>query len=283
MTLLGKIFTVLILIMSVLFMSFSIMVFATHQNWQKLVDNPSPKGKEPLGLNQQIDNAELANGELEKKLKEAQLALKREQVARRFVLASLQSQLDLAIKDQTSLTEKNIAMAVKTRNAQTAMETAQENNKGLVKEVKNLREQVVGTQQSSDKYFASSLKLTDEINQLRGVEIRLKEVQGKLVTQVGRMSNVLTKNGLTEFSDVTAIPPVIDGVVTQVSSDIIQISIGWDDGLRKDHELDVYRGKSYLGRIKVRETRPNSAVGEIIPAYRKGTIKQGDRVATKIS
>ena len=38
MTLLGKIFTVLILIMSVLFMSFSIMVFATHQNWQKLVD-----------------------------------------------------------------------------------------------------------------------------------------------------------------------------------------------------------------------------------------------------
>jgi hypothetical protein len=283
MTLLGKIFTVLILIMSVLFMSFSIMVFATHQNWQKLVDNPSPKGKEPLGLNQQINNAELANGELEKKLKEAQLALKREQVARRFVLASLQSQLDLATKDQTSLEEKVRTMDVKTRNAQTAMETAQENNKGLVKEVKNLREQVVGTQQSSDKYFASSLKLTDEINQLRGVEIRLKEVQGKLVTQVGRMSNVLTKNGLTEFSDVTAIPPVIDGVVTQVSSDIIQISIGWDDGLRKDHELDVYRGKSYLGRIKVRETRPNSAVGEIIPAYRKGTIKQGDRVATKIS
>ena len=283
MTLLGKIFTVLILIMSVLFMSFSIMVFATHQNWQKLVDNPSPKGKEPLGLNQQIDNAELANGELEKKLKEAQLALKREQVARRFVLASLQAQLDLATKDQTTFEQQVRTMDVKTRNAQAAMKTAQTNNEGLVKEVANLREQVVSTQKSSDKYFASSLKLTDEINQLRGNETRLKEVQGQLVNQVGRMSNVLTKNGLTEFSDVTAIPPVIDGVVTQVSSDIIQISIGWDDGLRKDHELDVYRGKSYLGRIKVRETRPNSAVGEIIPAYRKGTIKQGDRVATKIS
>ena len=39
MTLLGKIFTVLILIMSVVFMSFSIMVFQTHQNWHLLVDN----------------------------------------------------------------------------------------------------------------------------------------------------------------------------------------------------------------------------------------------------
>ena len=69
MTLLGKIFTVLILIMSVLFMSFSIMVFATHQDWQKLVDNASPVGDEDLGLNQQINNAELANTELESKLK----------------------------------------------------------------------------------------------------------------------------------------------------------------------------------------------------------------------
>ncbi|MCP4813615.1 MAG: hypothetical protein GY888_13980, partial [Planctomycetaceae bacterium] len=112
MTLLGKIFTVLILIMSVLFMSFSIMVFATHQNWQKLVDNASPVGEEALGLNQQISNAELANAELESKLKEAQLALKREQVARRFVLASLQSQLDLATKDQTSLEEKVRTMDV---------------------------------------------------------------------------------------------------------------------------------------------------------------------------
>ena len=283
MTLLGKIFTVLILIMSVLFMSFSIMVFATHQNWQKLVDNPSPTGEEELGLNQQISNAELANAELESKLKEAQLALKREQVARRFVLASLQAQLVTATQDQTSLEEDLRTYEDKTRKIEADLSTALSDNKGLVKEVTNLREQVVGTQQSSDKYFASSLKLTDEINQLRGSEIRLKEVQGQLVTQVGRMSNVLSKNGLTEFSDVTAIPPVIDGVVTQVSSDIIQISIGWDDGLRKDHELDVYRGKSYLGRIKVRETRPNSAVGEIIPAYRKGTIKQGDRVATKIS
>ena len=93
MTLLGKIFSVLILIMSVVFMSFSIMVFQTHQNWYLLVDNENYSESTPLGLKQQIANHERANSELETSLKEAQLALKREQIARRFVLASLQAQL----------------------------------------------------------------------------------------------------------------------------------------------------------------------------------------------
>ena len=283
MTLLGKIFTVLILIMSVVFMSFSIMVFQTHQNWYLLVDNENYSESTPLGLKQQIQNHERANSELETSLKEAQLALKREQIARRFVLASLQAQLITAQRDQVALRADLETYENRTRDVEADLSTALADNAGLVGEGSNLREQVIGAQQSSDKYFNNSLNLTDEINQLRGSEIRLKEVQGQLINQVGRMSNVLSKNGLTEFSDVTAIPPVIDGVVTNVRSDIIQISIGWDDGLRKDHELDVFRGKSYLGRIKVRETRPNSAVCEIIPAYRKGLIKQGDRVATIIS
>ena len=129
----------------------------------------------------------------------------------------------------------------RTRDVEADLSTALADNAGLVGEVYELDEnRSSAAQQSSDKYFNNSLKLTDEINQLRGSEIRLKEVQNQLINQVGRMSNVLSKNGLTEFSDVAAIPPVIDGVVTNVRSDIIQISIGWDDGLRKDHQLDVF-------------------------------------------
>ena len=212
MTLLGKIFTVLILIMSVVFMSFSIMVYQTHQNWYLLVDNENYSEEYPLGLKQQIANKERANSELETSLKEAQLALKREQIARRFVLASLQAQLIVAQRDQVALRADLETYENRTRDVEADLSTALADNAGLVGEVSNLREQVVGAQQSSDKYFNNSLKLTDEINQLRGSEIRLKEVQNQLINQVGRMSNVLGKNGLTEFSDVTAIPPVIDGV-----------------------------------------------------------------------
>ena len=40
MTLVGKIFTVLIFVMSIVFMSFAVMTFATHKNWKEYVTNP---------------------------------------------------------------------------------------------------------------------------------------------------------------------------------------------------------------------------------------------------
>ena len=45
MTLLGKIFTGLIVMMSVLFLGLAISVYATHVNWRKLVSNPNPAGR----------------------------------------------------------------------------------------------------------------------------------------------------------------------------------------------------------------------------------------------
>ena len=97
--------------------------------------NASPGPDEKLGLNQQISNAELANTELESKLKEAKLALKREQVARRFVLASLQAQLVTATQDQTSLEEDLRTYEDKTRKVEADLSTALSDNEGLVKEV----------------------------------------------------------------------------------------------------------------------------------------------------
>jgi len=78
--------------------------------------------------------------------------------------------------------------------------------------------------------------------------------------------------------------PTVDGIVTAVSkSGLVEISIGSDDGLREGHQLEVFSGSSYLGRIKIRRTAPDRAVGEVIPEYRKGDIKKGNRVATRLS
>jgi len=54
-------------------------------------------------------------------------------------------------------------------------------------------------------------------------------------------------------------------------------------GLREGHKLEVFRGNAYLGRVVIRRTEPDRAVAEIDPAYRKGSIRKGDRVATKLS
>ena len=85
MTLLGKICIVLILIMSIVFMSFSIMVYATHRNWRDLVISQMPKG-----LQVQLQDLETENDELDNQLEELKFKLASEQAARRQALAKLE-------------------------------------------------------------------------------------------------------------------------------------------------------------------------------------------------
>ena len=105
----------------------------------------------------------------------------------------------------------------------------------------------------------------------------------ELHQRVGEVFEERYANRLDEFAPVDHKAPTVDGVVTAVGAkDLLEISIGSDDGLRKGHTLEVYRANSYLGRVIVRETWPDRAVVQIIPEYRKGMIKKGDRVATKL-
>ena len=55
MTLLGKIFTVLIMVMSVVFMSFSIVVYATHTNWKSEAEALKTNLDQQLERNRQLE------------------------------------------------------------------------------------------------------------------------------------------------------------------------------------------------------------------------------------
>ena len=92
MTLMGKIFTMLILVMSVLFLGFSLAVFATHRNWRAEVKGD---GKGMEGLEEKLRKAKVANDELETRRKQVTSQLAFEQAARRTVIANLQSKLTL--------------------------------------------------------------------------------------------------------------------------------------------------------------------------------------------
>lgn len=284
MTLLGKILTVLVLIMSILFMGFSIVVYATHTNWKKLVDNPSPAPGEQLGykqrFEQQVQTAERLRAELEK----LNTLLASEQAARRFALAAAETKRDQA-EQQLRDRERAVADLQATLLKNTAdLELLGKELAQLTTQIDSLKADIVSTQQDRDTQFDVVLRLSDELNQRMGEKIRLAERQTQLLAEMARMEDVLTKHGLTAETDVANIPPAVDGYVTQVGDrDLIEISIGSDDGLRRGHHLDVFRKNVYLGRIVIIDTEPDKAVGEILKEYRKGFIKKGDRVATKLS
>ena len=157
------------------------------------------------------------------------------------------------------------------------------NLEALCKEVGGLRDEIRLAQQDRDEKFTNVVALTDSIAGLQGNVSTLEEQETQLRDQVSRMKLVMDAHELTQYTPVVDIPPRVDGIVTKVGeSTLIEVSIGSDDGLRTGHTLEVFRNNAYLGRVKVTQLEPDRAVCQILPEYRKGIIKRGDRVATKL-
>jgi len=79
----------------------------------------------------------------------------------------------------------------------------------------------------------------------------------------------------------------VDGLVLEVGADrLIEISIGYDDGLRKGQGLVAYRpGKPTiipLGSVEVVEARPDRAVCRILGGFPHKSIRKGDRVSNSL-
>jgi hypothetical protein len=292
MTLLGKVFTVLILVMSVLFLGFAISVYATHVNWRKVVSNPSPAAGEKPGMEQQLKIQQDVNAQLLAEKQDLLAAIALEQSARRFALAGLETKLK-ARSDELANVQQLLATLTNTEGVTAgALVAAQTELTNVMNEVKTLRDTVREAQKDVDAQFAIVVKTTDELNQMKRVKMDLEARQGPLVEAVAAMKDALGKMGVgvdvekdgTVRTDVDRIPPKVDGIVINVGDkDLIEISIGEDDGILIGHQLDVYRDDAYLGKVKIVKTSPDRAVAEIIPEFKRGAIRKGDRVATKLS
>ena len=75
----------------------------------------------------------------------------------------------------------------------------------------------------------------------------------------------------------------VDGVVVEVAKQRLAISLGSQDGLRQGQQLDVSRGKSYLGRVMIQEVKEDSSFGEMTPKYQEVQIRKGDQVAKAVA
>ena len=281
MTLLGKILTVLIFIMSIVFMSLSLMVFATHKNWKNVVSNTTPG--QTQGLVQQLEKKTSEVENLNNQLGRLKDQYASEQVARTYALSALSTKLT-QLEQQLQQRETELTNLQGAHTEQTAaLQTLETNNNRLLEEVAKLRDSVRVAQNDRDIQFLKVVELTDQLNVAIGLERSLKEKREQLVDQVAQMKRVMDSAGLTIHVDTDAIPPKVDGVVLAIGGkDLLEISLGSDAGVKEGHQMEVYRGTTYLGRVVVVKTEPNRAVARILPEFRKGSIKKDDRVTTRL-
>jgi len=289
MNLVGKIFIVLIFVMSLVFASFVVAVYATHKNWREVVMRPENEVKRgmELGLKFQLENKQQRNEELQDELDKVNGELAAEKAAARQVRTKLETEND-ELTRRRDQQEKELARLDQDCRELVALEkVTQEAEAALRGEVVGLREEIRQTHADRDAQFKRVVELTDDLHQ--GAN-QLKSLQSRnftLVSDLNEALQVLRKFSLEPKPALYAdVAPKVDGVVLASTADgLVEVSIGADDGLLKGHRLEVYRtgevGSTYLGRIEVTQTSFDKAVCKIIPEFQKGPIQRGDRVVSK--
>lgn len=290
MNLIGKIFTVAILVMSVVFMGMAMAVYATHRNWRDVVTNPQATAttEKPLGLVYQLEDVKQRNDDLKAQLDKAKEALDSEKNEKRQTLAKLETEND-ELKRQRDQQEQELAqLRQQVREAVAAMNATQDTLKGLRTDVETLRTDLEATIKDRREQFDRVVQRTDELHQAVNELKALKERNTTLAADHAKALEVLRKFDLKpEPALFTGQPPTVQGVVTAVrGGQLLELSIGSDDGLMAGHKLEVYRlgagANTYLGRVEVTDVQPDKAVAKVLPEFLKGAIQVGDHVSSRL-
>jgi len=281
MTLLGKSFSTVIFLLSAAFMVLSLAVSASHRNWR---DEVLGDGGAKPGLKKQIEDISRVNEQMQDSEQRALAKLDLERASRRTALAALQTQQeDLSSKLLESekqagdlRAENNILAQTDLSRTKLLEEITADNNK--------LRDQIRAEQQARDQLFSQVLAITNQMNQLRGFNNQLKDRNEQLLAQVTRFEEVTQAKGINIHDPLDGAPPERNGNILQIDrpTSLVLVSIGFDEGLREGHFLEVTRRGRYVGKLKVWKTETDRAVAKILVDYSDGILREGDRVDTTL-
>jgi hypothetical protein len=273
---LGKVFVVVILIMSLVFMGLALAVYATHKNWQQVSVDLKKKLTDAQSENQKLQtehNRRVEDLEREKTIAEQQVAkLDSERVALTDRYAQAQTELESLRQNQ--------------RDHIAAVASTQKINDALAGEVTELRGRIRKTIEDRDSLFKKALDATEELHKAAGEYNTTLERNKQLTKQVAGKDVVMREKGIDPNTDPNSVVPTVEGIVSKIErkagGQLVEITIGADDGLKTGNTLEVSRGAKYLGRVEIIQTSPDKAVGRVDRTFQQGQIQEGDRVATRI-
>jgi hypothetical protein len=282
MNLVGKIFVVLIFVMSIVFATFSIMVYSTHTNWRDEIERKQAVGAKGKGWKERYNEVTVENAQLKGDRENLEKARAAETMARVQALAKAENEIARLIQESAQALGQLKTKEEELTSNNNALHTAEENLKALTGEVQGLRNEIAASQKETDEQIKKAIDLQDQLTQAKGTLAILKERNDQLVMDVSKARMKLKGAGLTLEGPADASQIPVFGKVTAVSPSKVELSIGTDDGVRIGQELDIYRGDKYVGRIRVIEAKPDNAVASIMTDYQQYPIQRGDNVDSQL-
>jgi hypothetical protein len=288
MSFLGKLLVGLQLFLSIVFLIFAGAVFSTQKNWKAAKEAADAKYATLEADKRQVDDA------IAKLRTSTDIDLKNEQQR----AANAEGQVKL-LKDQIDAADKELVAAKTERDEQ------RELAKVSVEEARQRREEALlqrGINNDLQKLLNEKNELLhaseDEKFNLKVAEKALQDKHAKVLSDLALYLKIIAANGLsTDPQSVAGLqtpPPAVDGEVLETKkagrsgSDLIEISIGSDDGLAEGHRLSVYRPQTadraakFLGDIKLVYVTPDRSVGAVVLKAKNGVIERGDNVTSKL-
>ena len=288
MNLAGKIFTLLIFIMSLVLVSLTLAIYVTHTNWRMVADNEKEEMLalgHPLGYKQQLAAAEQENEELRVLNDDLKDHLETEKELKRKAVTGLENELAIQREDiaklQKELDDKREAIRVAISSAEKAQKQAEQ----LASENVEIRKQIAAVLLDRDKEVNKNIELTDKVYEVRRQIGELQKRSDALNSELSQAKQVMSylnlKPDVFYYKSLTS-PTGLRGQITAVDLDrkMVEISVGSDDGVREGHRFEVQTadGRSYVGRVLVLEVFPEKAICEHIPGFENGTYAKGNIV-----
>lgn len=288
MSFLGKLLVALQLFLSVVFLIFAGAVFSTQTNWK---------------VKKEAADANYTKLEADKK-----------QVEEAFAAYKTRLEIDLKNEQQRASTAegqvRTLTDQVKQQDAElTIAKTERDEQTDLAKvsveEARQRREEALLQRGINNDLQKLLNEKNDRVKALEDVKFNLlvaekalQDKHTKLLNDLALMQKIIAANGLsTDPQSVAGLqtpPPAVDGEVLETKragrsgSDLVEISIGSDDGLAEGHKLSVYRPQTadkaakFLGDIKLVYVTPDRSVGAVVLRAKNGVIERGDNVTSKL-
>ncbi|MEO1496610.1 MAG: hypothetical protein AAFV43_05615 [Planctomycetota bacterium] len=276
MNFLGKCFVVALFVMSCAFMGAAIAAYGAHR------DLKAEKQRIQTQLNQTQAQLQTKTSEFQR----TNSSLTQEKQAATERLIQLESEkARLAERNRDAQAELD-ALRTASGAAIAGMEATQISNNALADELNELRDSIREALSDKDRYFATALEATEKFQAIRNDIESALEQNRELVADTSRMTSLLRANNLDPNTPADAITPKVDGVVSRTKREngaqLVEISIGSDDGIRAGDTVDVFRNTKYRGRLEILRTAPDRAVGRVDVRFQQGPIQEGDRVTTRL-
>lgn len=280
MNLVGKIFVVLIMVMSVFFSALAVMVYSTHKNWKdEVLRRPEDvKAGETVGLVYLLKDEKDRYAQLEAERDRLKKELAALQAAKVQQVAKLEAERLRLAQERTEIATQ-LATLMETR--ETAIEDvrlAQTNLSRLGEQIDGLRVAIRDARGVIDQRFAQGELTTEQLHIAKGQLDQVQRRNQKLIEELDSVKKLVDSGAAGSSSGQ---PPQVEGFVTAVSNEkkLAEISLGSDDGVKEGHELEVFRDGNYVGQLVIVKTTTDRAVGKIGRLIRP--MNRGDKVSSR--